>query len=116
MIEDSKRCGFLNSIGLMQYTNKLNNLEEKVMNGGILYENVKASKPVNSEYGVPIKQPKLNLQFNLNVNTFAINWYFIMSTPFMIANLICWKLGLSNQNKFEIIFLKLNLCELFDYL
>lgn len=60
LIEDSKRCGFLNSIGLMQYTNKLNNLEEKVMNGGILYENVKASKPVNSEYGVPIKQPKLS--------------------------------------------------------
>lgn len=58
LISDVNNCGFLNSIGLLNYSNRINETGEKIMNGGILYDNVQASKPVNETPSVPI-QPQV---------------------------------------------------------
>lgn len=58
LITDVNQCGFLNSIGLLEYSNRINETGEKIMNGGILYENVRASRSVNETPSAPI-QPQV---------------------------------------------------------
>ena len=59
LVSDSNQCGFLNSIGLLQYSNRVDPKNEKIMNGGFLYGNVRASSAVNETPDVPIKQQSL---------------------------------------------------------
>lgn len=58
LISDVNSCSFLNSIGLLEYSNKINETGEKIMNGGILYNNVQGSKAVNETPGIPL-QPRV---------------------------------------------------------
>ena len=57
LISDKNNCGFLNSIGLLEYSNLINEEQERVNNGGYLYNNVKGSKINNEVYSKPIEQP-----------------------------------------------------------
>ncbi len=54
LVSDVNQCGFLNSIGLLQYSNQIDTSQERVINGGILYDNVKGSKKYNEMYSEPL--------------------------------------------------------------
>ena len=60
LISDVNNCAFLNSIGLLNYSNQINHNDEKIFNGGVFYNNVTGSKKNNEEYSQPIKQPTLD--------------------------------------------------------
>ena len=62
LISDPSNCGFLNSIGLLEYSNLVNEDTERVNNGGYLYGNVKGSKKHNEVYSEPIQQQILSCQ------------------------------------------------------
>jgi len=62
LVSDINNCGFLNSIGLLEYSNSINETTERVNNGGYLYDKVKGSKQYNEVYSEPIKQPVMNCQ------------------------------------------------------
>ena len=59
LISDKSNCGFLNSIGLLEFSNLVNESKERVNNGGYLYGSVKGSKKHNEVYSEPIQQPVL---------------------------------------------------------
>jgi hypothetical protein len=59
LISDQSNCGFLNSIGLLEFSNLIYEGRERVNNGGFLYGNVKGSKEHNEVYSEPIQQPTL---------------------------------------------------------
>lgn len=59
LISNKNNCGFLNSIGLLEFSNRIKEDGERVNNGGILYDNVKGSKKYNEVYSKPIQQPVL---------------------------------------------------------
>jgi hypothetical protein len=61
-ISNKSNCGFLNSIGLLEFSNLIYEDKERVNNGGFLYGNVKGSKKHNEVYSEPIKQPVLTCQ------------------------------------------------------
>ena len=54
LVSDVNQCGFLNSIGLLQYSNRIDTSQERVINGGVLYDNVKGSKKYNEMYSEPL--------------------------------------------------------------
>ncbi len=54
LVSDINQCGFLNSLGLLQYSNQIDTSQERVINGGILYDNVKGSKKYNEMYSEPL--------------------------------------------------------------
>ena len=58
LITDVQSCGFLNSIGLLEYSNRVNETGEKVMNGGALYDGVKVARGVSS-FSRVMQQPTL---------------------------------------------------------
>jgi len=62
LISDKSNCGFLNSIGLLEFSNLIYEDKERVNNGGFLYGSVKGSKKYNEVYSEPIKQPTLSCQ------------------------------------------------------
>tara|TARA_B110000495_G_C22953990_1_gene558785 strand:+ start:457 stop:1299 length:843 start_codon:yes stop_codon:yes gene_type:complete len=62
LISDVSNCGFLNSIGLLEFSNLINEDKERVNNGGFLYGNVKGSKKHNEVYSEPIQQQVLSCQ------------------------------------------------------
>ena len=62
LITDKSRCGFLNSIGRLQYTNMVDESVERVNNGGILYDNVRGSRKNNETYSKPLKGEILGCQ------------------------------------------------------
>ena len=62
LISDKSNCGFLNSIGLLEFSNLVNESKERVNNGGFLYGNVKGSKKYNETYSKPIQQQVLSCQ------------------------------------------------------
>ena len=62
LISDKSNCGFLNSIGLLEFSNLVNESKERVNNGGYLYGSVKGSKKHNEVYSEPIQQPVLQCQ------------------------------------------------------
>ena len=62
LISDPSNCGFLNSIGLLEFSNLVNEDKERVNNGGYLYGNVKGSKKHNEVYSEPIQQQILSCQ------------------------------------------------------
>ena len=55
LVTDRNNCGFLNSIGLLEYSNRINETGEKIMNGGTLYDQVQGSKPMNETPSAPLK-------------------------------------------------------------
>ena len=55
LVMDRNNCGFLNSIGLLEYSNRINETGEKIMNGGTLYDQVQGSKPMNETPSAPLK-------------------------------------------------------------
>lgn len=57
LISDKHNCGFLNSIGLLEFSNSINESTEKVSNGGFLYDQVQGSMKHNERYSKPIQQP-----------------------------------------------------------
>lgn len=63
LISNKNNCGFLNSIGLLEFSNRIYEGDERVNNGGYLYGNVKGSKKHNEVYSKPI-QPQV-LQCNI---------------------------------------------------
>jgi hypothetical protein len=62
LISDKSNCGFLNSIGLLEFSNLVNESKERVNNGGYLYGSVKGSKKHNEVYSEPIQQQVLQCQ------------------------------------------------------
>ena len=60
IISDKSNCGFLNSIGLLEFSNLIYEDKERVNNGGFLYGQVKGSKKQNEVYSKPIQQPVLS--------------------------------------------------------
>ena len=62
LVGNRSNCGFLNSIGLLEFSNLVNESKERVNNGGILYDNVKGSKKYNEVYSKPIQQQVLSCQ------------------------------------------------------
>ena len=54
LVSDVNQCGFLNSLGLLQYSNQIDTSQERVINGGVLYDNVKGSKKYNEMYSEPL--------------------------------------------------------------
>ena len=58
LISDKNNCGFLNSIGLLEFSNRIKENGERVNNGGYLYGNVKGSKKHNEVYSKPL-QPEV---------------------------------------------------------
>jgi len=62
LVGNKSNCGFLNSIGLLEFTNRVNEDGERVNNGGYLYDKVKGAKKHNETYSEPIKQPILDCQ------------------------------------------------------
>lgn len=60
LVTDRKNCGFLNSIGLLEYSNRINETGEKIMNGGTLYDQVQGSKPINETPSAPLKPQVLS--------------------------------------------------------
>jgi len=62
LVGDKSNCAFLNSIGLLEYSNTIYEDKERVINGGFLYGNVKGSKKYNEVYSEPIKQEVLTCQ------------------------------------------------------
>ncbi len=59
LVEDKSNCGFLNSIGLLEFSNLVNESNERVNNGGYLYGKVKGSKKYNEIYSKPLKSENL---------------------------------------------------------
>ena len=62
LISDVSNCGFLNSVGLLEFSNIAKEDNERVNNGGYLYDQVTGSKKHNEVYSEPIKQPTLTCQ------------------------------------------------------
>jgi hypothetical protein len=62
LISDTSNCGFLNSIGLLEFSNLIYEDKERVNNGGVLYGNVKGSKTHNESYSAPLTQETLTCQ------------------------------------------------------
>jgi hypothetical protein len=62
LISNKNNCGFLNSIGLLEFSNKVKEDGERVNNGGFLYGNVKGSKKHNEVYSKPIQPEVLTCQ------------------------------------------------------
>ena len=62
LISNKSNCGFLNSIGLLEFSNLIYEDKERVNNGGYLYNKVKGSKKYNETYSEPIKQQVLTCQ------------------------------------------------------
>ena len=60
LIKDKSNCGFLNSIGLLEFSNLIYEDKERVNNGGFLYDNVKGSKKNNEVFSKPIQQQVLS--------------------------------------------------------
>ena len=60
LVGNKSNCGFLNSIGLLEFSNLVNESKERVNNGGFLYGNVKGSKKYNETYSKPIQQQVLS--------------------------------------------------------
>ncbi len=58
LVSNISNCGFLNSIGLLEFSNMVKEGGEKVSNGGILYDSVKGSKKNNEAYSKPL-QPEV---------------------------------------------------------
>ena len=59
LVTNRSNCGFLNSIGLLEFSNLVNEDKERVNNGGFLYDKVKGSKKYNEVYSEPIQQPSM---------------------------------------------------------
>ena len=55
LVGNKQNCGFLNSIGLLEFSNVIKEDKERVINGGFLYDSVKGSKQHNEEYSKPLK-------------------------------------------------------------
>jgi len=62
IVNNTSNCGFLNSIGLLEFSNLINEDKERVNNGGYLYGSVKGSKKHNEDYSKPIKRQILSCQ------------------------------------------------------
>lgn len=62
LISDRQNCGFLNSIGLLEFSNMINESSEKVMNGGPLYDQVQGSMKHNERFSKPLQQEVLSCQ------------------------------------------------------
>ena len=62
LVGNRSNCGFLNSIGLLEFSNLVNESKERVNNGGFLYDNVKGSKKYNETYSKPIQKQVLSCQ------------------------------------------------------
>jgi len=62
LVANRSNCGFLNSIGLLEFSNLVNDDKERVNNGGFLYGKVKGSKQYNETYSEPIQQPTMTCQ------------------------------------------------------
>lgn len=62
LISDPQKCGFLNSIGLLEYSARVNSESEPVMNGGILYKGVSGSMKQNETYSRPMKPTAMQCQ------------------------------------------------------
>ncbi len=60
LISDINNCGFLNSIGQLEYSNNIYESKERVNNGGFLYDKVKGSKEHDETYSEPIPQQNSN--------------------------------------------------------
>ena len=58
LIYDVSNCGFLNSIGLLEYSNMINETKERVNNGGTLFGSVRGSKKHNESYS-PVIPPQV---------------------------------------------------------
>ena len=58
LIYDVSNCGFLNSIGLLEYSNRINETRERVNNGGTLFGSVRGSKKHNESYS-PLIPPQV---------------------------------------------------------
>ena len=58
LVDNISNCGFLNSIGLLEFYNMVKEEGEKVSNGGVLYDSVKGSKKNNEAYSKPL-QPEV---------------------------------------------------------
>ena len=54
LIDNVNKCGFLNNIGLLEYSNKINESQEKVINGGTLYGGVKGAMKQNETPSTPL--------------------------------------------------------------
>ena len=59
LITNKSNCGFLNSIGLLEFSNLIYEDKEKVTNGGYLYGQVQGSMKHNERYSTPIKKQSL---------------------------------------------------------
>ena len=71
LVSDSNQCGFLNSIGLLQYSNKVDPKNEKIMNGGsfmVMFAHPALLMKYNTGYS--IKQQVTTLCY-LNNNNFC---------------------------------------------
>lgn len=62
LITNKSNCGFLNSIGLLEFSNMVKTQGEKVNNGGKLYGNVRGSKKYNEVYSAPLQSEVLTCQ------------------------------------------------------
>lgn len=62
LISDKYNCNFLNSIGLLEFSNTINESSEKVMNGGKLYDQVQGSMKYNERFSKPIQQQVLTCE------------------------------------------------------
>jgi hypothetical protein len=60
LISDTNNCGFLNSIGLLEFSNNINENKENINNGGYLYDKVQGSVKHNERYSIPIQQESLS--------------------------------------------------------
>jgi len=59
LITDKNNCGFLNSIGLLEFSNQIYETKERVINGGYLYGQVQGSVKHNERYSAPIRKQSL---------------------------------------------------------
>lgn len=62
LVSDRSNCGFLNSIGLLEYSNLVKEDGERVNNGGNLYGQVKGSKKHNEVFSKPLQPEVLSCQ------------------------------------------------------
>ena len=62
LITNRNNCGFLNSIGLLEFSNNLHDNSDKVINGGFLYGTVKGSSSYKSPYSKPIEKQVLTCE------------------------------------------------------
>jgi hypothetical protein len=59
VVNDVSNCGFLNNIGLLEYSNRVNEGDEKVANGGFLYDKVQGSYN-RTAYSTPLGPQSLS--------------------------------------------------------